>query len=167
MGLVASPANAERGDPPVPVLTWKACGPSNPGKLCATATVPLDYDKPAGRTTEVALAKLPASEPARRIGTVFINPGGPAAPEWAISCRVWRLPGGKLGRPFRRGLGFDPRGVAGSDPLHCFDSGQQFEAFFNAKPIFRTSGVRSDRSSGITANWPRSASMIGKRSRAT
>jgi hypothetical protein len=74
---VASPANAERGDPPVPVLTWKACGPSNPGKLCATATVPLDYDKPAGRTTGVALAKIPASESARRIGTVFINPGGP------------------------------------------------------------------------------------------
>ena len=61
----------------MPVLNWQPCGADFPGKLCATATVPLDYDSPRGRTTQLALAKVPASDTARRIGSVFINPGGP------------------------------------------------------------------------------------------
>ena len=84
--------------------------------------MPLDYDKPRGRTTELALAKLPASDPARRIGTVFINPGGPGGSgvdmvlfDLATSSRE------NLDGRFDV-VGFDPRGVARSDPLHCFDS---------------------------------------------
>src|SRR5688500_18540122 len=58
----------------VPQLTWKACGD---GFECASAAVPLDYDRPKGRTIEVALVRLPATDPARRIGSLFLNNGGP------------------------------------------------------------------------------------------
>ena len=58
----------------VPQLHWIDCGD---GVHCATATVPLDYDEPRGRTIQIALAKRPATDPARRIGTMFVNPGGP------------------------------------------------------------------------------------------
>ena len=44
---------------------------------CATAVVPLDYDRPKGKQITLALARLPASDPSRRIGSLFLNPGGP------------------------------------------------------------------------------------------
>ncbi len=106
----------------VPRLAWRACGD---GVLCATAQVPLDYGRPRGQTIGVALAKVPATQPARRIGTLFLNPGGP----------------GGSGVDFVRGVattlysdevrarfdlvGFDPRGVARSTPVRCFGTTEQ------------------------------------------
>jgi pimeloyl-ACP methyl ester carboxylesterase len=135
-GLVAPEAEAGRGRPPVPVLNWQPCGADLPGKLCTTATVPLDYDRPRGRTTELALAKVPASDTARRIGTVFINPGGPGGSgvDMLLSGFGEFLAENLDGR-FDI-VGFDPRGVARSDPLHCFDSPEQLEEFFSGQPIF-------------------------------
>src|SRR5688500_4728493 len=60
--------------PPVPRLRWAPCGD---GLECTTARVPLDYDRPSGATITLALIRLPASGPAPRIGSIFINPGGP------------------------------------------------------------------------------------------
>src|SRR5215213_5052993 len=63
---------------PVPRIDWLPCGPGLEPFLCATAEVPSDYDLPHGRTTTIALTKLPAGGgPAGRMGTLFINPGGP------------------------------------------------------------------------------------------
>src|SRR3954467_3862007 len=59
----------------VPVLHWTACG--GPYQ-CTRARVPLDYDDPGGPQISLALMRLPASDPAHRIGSLFINPGGPA-----------------------------------------------------------------------------------------
>jgi hypothetical protein len=39
--------------------------------------VPLDYDQPNGATISLAVVRLPASDPAHRIGSLFLNPGGP------------------------------------------------------------------------------------------
>ena len=32
---------------------------------------------PGGATTTIALTRLPATDPAQKIGTLFVNPGGP------------------------------------------------------------------------------------------
>ena len=32
-------------------------------------------------------------------------------------------------------VGFDPRGIGFSDPLHCFDSVEALEAFFASLPV--------------------------------
>jgi hypothetical protein len=39
----------------------------------------LDYSNPQGQHISLALIKLPATDPAHRIGTLFVNPGGPAS----------------------------------------------------------------------------------------
>ena len=33
-------------------------------------------------------------------------------------------------------VGFDPRGVARSDPLHCFDSQEDLDTFLGGEPVF-------------------------------
>ena len=78
---VVSPAVAQESAPPggvagvtVPELAWTDCGD---GFQCATATVPLDYDDPAGPGIDLALIRLPASDPQQRIGSMFTNFGGP------------------------------------------------------------------------------------------
>src|SRR5690348_7601282 len=58
----------------VPRIDWSPC---DDGLSCARVNVPLDYDKPSGETISIALNKLPATDPARRIGSLFVNPGGP------------------------------------------------------------------------------------------
>ncbi|MFD1045473.1 hypothetical protein ACFQ1S_07680 [Kibdelosporangium lantanae] len=57
-----------------PQLTWTDC---EDGFQCATAEAPLDYDRPAGAKVELAVIKLPAPDPAKKIGTLFVNFGGP------------------------------------------------------------------------------------------
>ncbi|MGZ6616231.1 MAG: alpha/beta fold hydrolase [Solirubrobacteraceae bacterium] len=78
-GCGAQPKTAVQGagvasGVPVPRLRWMPCGA---GFECATAKVPLDYDKPHAETISLALIRLPATDRARRIGTLFIGPGGP------------------------------------------------------------------------------------------
>ena len=59
-------------------LAWEECG--DVGALCATAQVPRDYDRPRGETLDLFVAKLPATDPDRRIGSLFVNFGGPGVP---------------------------------------------------------------------------------------
>ncbi len=121
----------------VPTLKWTSCGPDFPGAQCATATVPLDYDAPKGATTTIALARYRATNTARRIGSVFINPGGPGG------SGVDTVLGGGFGPYLRAQLdgrfdvvGFDPRGVAASDPLHCFASEDDLNRVYDGLPVF-------------------------------
>lgn len=100
---------------PVPVLDWTDCGG---GFQCATATVPVDYARPRGATLDLALIRRPAADPARRIGTLFANPGGPGgsgvdfvrtAPPPALALATQRF-------DF---VGWDPRGVGARARLDC------------------------------------------------
>lgn len=122
--------------PPVPVLEWQPCGPDFPGRECAVATVPLDYDRPRGATTEVALARIPASDPANRIGSLFVNPGGPgeSGVDVVLSADGEGLSAQLEGR--FDVVGFDPRGVGASDPLHCFASAEERAAYVASVPAF-------------------------------
>ena len=58
-------------------IAWGACDPPGEGLECARIRVPLDWDRPNGRTISLALIRHLASKPEQRIGTLFINPGGP------------------------------------------------------------------------------------------
>jgi pimeloyl-ACP methyl ester carboxylesterase len=120
----------------VPELDWQPCGEGFPGYECATATVPLDYDHPHGATTSLALARYPATDKANRIGSIFVNPGGPGGSGIALVL-------GGFGPFLSEGVdgrfdivGFDPRGVGASDPLHCFDSGEDLIEFAGSVPVF-------------------------------
>ena len=78
------------------------------------STVPLDYERPGGRTIELAVLRVPALGE-RRSGSLVVNPGGPGAPGTTYAAAA--------GRVFRAPLldhfdvvGFDPRGTGASSP---------------------------------------------------
>jgi pimeloyl-ACP methyl ester carboxylesterase len=114
---------------------WTRCGIDHPGYECALVTVPLDYDRPAHGSTHVALARLPATT-TDRIGSIFINPGGPGGSGVGmVFSRFGQLLSTRLAGRFDI-VGFDPRGVAASDPLHCFSSRRKLDNFVLSQPVF-------------------------------
>src|SRR5215472_6775803 len=63
-------------------LNWTACGHAIPSPFqCATVPVPLNYQQPTGAQLQRALLRLPASDPQARIGSLFIDFGGPGGPD--------------------------------------------------------------------------------------
>lgn len=105
---------------PTPVLRWTACHSTD---QCASAQLPLNYHDPGGATTRVALLRVPAADPGKRLGSIFVNPGGPGEPgrDWAALIPQ-ALPKAILDR-FDI-VGIDPRGTGGSTPLRCFTTKQ-------------------------------------------
>jgi pimeloyl-ACP methyl ester carboxylesterase len=80
----------------------------------------VDYAKPNDRTIKVGLLRRPASDPAQRIGSLVINPGGPGASGMSAAANlVDRVKDNELGKRFDL-VGFDPRGVGSTQPqVHC------------------------------------------------
>lgn len=78
LGSAPGAATAAPAAPPVPVLSWGPCA-DDPGDgfECATALVPLDYRRPAGRTIPLAVTRRLAADRAHRTGVLLLHPGGP------------------------------------------------------------------------------------------
>ncbi|MDQ3662930.1 MAG: alpha/beta hydrolase [Actinomycetota bacterium] len=112
---------------PVPSLAWTKCYKHF---QCTTARVPLDYDEPDGAGIRIALIRLKAGNPKRRIGSLFLNPGGPGG----SGVDMVRFGGRFLFSDEVRArfdlVGFDPRGIAASSPLRCFSSFEEALAVF-------------------------------------
>lgn len=107
--------------PPVPI-TWTPCGRFD----CARVAVPVDYAEPAGSTLELAVIRRRASDPARRIGTLILNPGGPGASGVRRVQRGFTL-SPEVAARFDI-VGFDPRGVGQSTPISCGSTVPAFRA---------------------------------------
>src|ERR1043166_9825765 len=58
-------------------IAWSQCYSQIGPFQCGNLQVPLDYDQPNGPTISLAVVRLPATDPAHRIGSLFLNPGGP------------------------------------------------------------------------------------------
>ncbi|MFF1817596.1 alpha/beta hydrolase [Kribbella sp. NPDC058245] len=118
------PVTASAAAPPaaVPKIKWGTCGPAPELKpfQCASVEVPTDYDRPNGPTTTIALTRLPASDPAQKIGTLFTNPGGPGGPGVPFIQQIGQSAYSPELRARFDILGFDPRGVGQSDPVTCY-----------------------------------------------
>jgi pimeloyl-ACP methyl ester carboxylesterase len=103
-------------------LDWWPCRQSF---QCADLTVPLDYSHPDGRTIRLAVIRARATDPAHRIGSLIVNPGGPG--ESGVQDLEQSYPSSP-GQPSNFGpsvradfdvVGFDPRGVGHSSPVTC------------------------------------------------
>ena len=122
----------------VPKIAWGSCGadPKLKPFQCATVEVPTDYDKPHGPTTTIALTRLPASDPAHKIGTLFTNPGGPGG----SGVDLVQQAGQQIYTPDVRArfdiLGFDPRGVSRSDPATCYPTAAEESKALAKVPAF-------------------------------
>ena len=111
----------------------------------------LDYDWPKGKQITLALTRLPAADPGRRIGSLFINPGGPGGSgvEFVQGTGPF-LYSDEVRARFDL-VGFDPRGIIGSTPLRCYDTLDEAIADFSTPfqfPVTREEEriwIRSDR----------------------
>ncbi|RKS71798.1 TAP-like protein [Actinomadura pelletieri DSM 43383] len=103
---------------PTPKLGWYECFGS---AECATVRLPLDYDSPKGATTEIAVARLKARDPEKRIGSLFLNPGGPGGSGTLMAIDAPLFLGEDILDRFDI-VGFDPRGINFSDQVKCFKS---------------------------------------------
>ena len=95
-------------------LRWEPCGDR---RECSSLDVPVDPAEPTGATVSLSLARLPATDPDARIGSLVTNPGGPGA-----SGVEFLGNGGKFNDEVNRRfdiVSWDPRGVGGTAPLQC------------------------------------------------
>jgi pimeloyl-ACP methyl ester carboxylesterase len=116
-----------------PSARWQRCFRSlAPGLQCGSVKVPLDYDEPNGRHLSIAMTRLLATDPSERIGSLFINPGGPGGSGVDVVLAIAQLEqlGLNVFDPEVRArfdiVGFDPRGIVRSKPLRCFDDPSQW-----------------------------------------
>jgi pimeloyl-ACP methyl ester carboxylesterase len=100
--------------PPVTPVQWSACGTLQ----CGTVAVPLDYADPQAGMIDIALARHPATDPAQRIGSLVIDPGGPGDSGVNDLPQEIQVLTPQLVARFDI-VEFDPRGVERSDPVHC------------------------------------------------
>ena len=97
---------------------WTDCGG---GFQCVTLMVPRDYNDPSAGRFDIAMVRLPAADPAKRIGSLIINPGGPGG----SGIEFVREGGDLIGSDVRERfdlVGFDPRGVNLSSRIRCLDT---------------------------------------------
>ncbi|MEV6448521.1 hypothetical protein [Amycolatopsis sp. NPDC051716] len=99
----------------VPVLRWAPCHGSF---QCTPATVPLSYREPRGATITLSVIRLAAGDPARRLGSLFVNFGGPGTDGVGELTRFAARYPPELRARFDL-VSFDPRGIGGSAPISC------------------------------------------------
>lgn len=92
---------------------------------CGTVSVPLDYNRPAGRHITIAITRLKAIDQAHRLGSLALNPGGPGGSGYLMPASVMLTNDVDSHLNDRYDLiGFDPRGVGYSTKVDCTtDSG--------------------------------------------
>lgn len=112
--VTGAPAGAAR---PTGTLQWRPCA-EDPAAQCATLRVPVDRADEYSPTIDVAVARRPATDRARRIGVLVVNPGGPGGSgvDFALDAATFFSPALRARFDI---VGFDPRGVRRSSPVRC------------------------------------------------
>ncbi|PJN40082.1 hypothetical protein CG747_13435 [Streptomyces sp. CB02959] len=112
---------------PAPI-SWGACPKAeppapapSPRAECATVEVPVDWSKPEGPKVGIFVARHRATDPARRIGVLMSNPGGPGASGADDALYADDPVEGYDPAMLQRFdmVGFDPRGIGRSQSADC------------------------------------------------
>ena len=115
-----------------PKLRWYRCYDD---AQCTTAQVPLDYHQPAGPTVELALLRRKARDKKHRIGSLFVNPGGPGGSATELAYASPAVLSSKLLDRFDV-VGMDPRGIGFSTNVACLTPQTQAAALAGYAPAF-------------------------------
>jgi pimeloyl-ACP methyl ester carboxylesterase len=133
-------------------IAWGECDPPGPDLQCARIRVPLDWDRPNGRTISLALIRHLASKPEERIGTMFINPGGPGDTGvglvQGLGDDIDKWGGGRFDV-----VSWDPRGTNASTHVRCFRSKRSEARFWKgaSMPTTRAASKRYRRKTAALA----------------
>lgn len=124
-------------------ITWDVCPPDVLGApllRCASFSVPVDWNEPDGEQFDLGLVKLPgatSNSTFHKIGTLFINPGGPGGPASQFVAALalgsiksdyflgsfdivrWCILQQRCSVDNRLQVGLDPRGVGLSNQVQC------------------------------------------------
>lgn len=102
---------------PVEKIAWSPC-PEDATAECGTLQLPIDWAKPEGEKFGLAVARRKALDPAKRIGILMVNPGGPGGSGvgMALGAKGYFSP--EVQNRFDI-IGFDPRGIARSAAVKC------------------------------------------------
>ena len=132
-------------------IAWHGCGPEQPPNLqCGELSVPLDYRDPHRAKITLGFNRLPAGDPAHRVGSLIVNPGGPggggsgAVAVEAVGRHLWNP---ALHERFDM-IGMDPRGVGTSTPIQCDP-----DAYNQLVSLFPSTEAQFDQ----LASWARSS----------
>ncbi|WP_199820480.1 alpha/beta hydrolase [Streptomyces sp. NRRL F-2664] len=118
--VTAAPAaTAPAGQAAQAAVRWTGCAtPRYPTLQCASLRVPLDHDRPAGRTITLALTRVPHTAKTSQ-GPLLVNPGGPGGSGRVLAGFVASALPKDVAAQYDV-IGFDPRGVGKSEPaLDC------------------------------------------------
>ncbi len=130
-GAAAAEGSGARSAAVSTSIPWRSCGER---LECARIRVPLDWDRPRGRTIGLKLIRHLASRPDQRIGSMFINPGGPGATGVGLvkgagdGLDAW-------GDGRFDVVSWDPRGTNASTPVRCFRNERSAARFWRGVSI--------------------------------
>ena len=106
-------------------LKWTSC---KDGFDCATLTVPLDYSNPMADSITLNIVRHKALKASR--GALVVNPGGPGGSGIEYARAIDYIMSPELINRFDV-VGFDPRGVGSSTPVHCL-SDKELDDYINS-----------------------------------
>lgn len=105
---------------PTPKADWFTCDEWAQGADCAMVPLPLDYDQPKGKKTDVAVLRLKATDTSKKKrGTLFVNPGGPGGSGVQMAAAAEQFVSPAVRKRFDI-VGMDPRGTNFSDGVACW-----------------------------------------------
>ncbi|KZO93675.1 alpha/beta-hydrolase [Calocera viscosa TUFC12733] len=98
---------------------------------CGRLEVPLDYFNPEAGVASLALAKYPATNKVeKRLGTLFVNPGGPGGSGVNFVYRTGRNISELLDGRYDI-VSWDPRGINGTTPrIECFATQTEQDIYY-------------------------------------
>ena len=99
-------------------LAWTDC---NEGFECTKLDVPLDYADPMAKAISISVVRLKATGTSQ--GSLVVNPGGPGGSGIEYARAAKYIVSNTLLENFDI-VGFDPRGVGTSTPVHCLSAAQ-------------------------------------------
>lgn len=117
----AAPRESQHDNRASARIKWAPCEPDIPNLKCGQLTVPLDWSKPHGKQITLAVNKVKASDPSKRIGSVVVNPGGPGGSGTQV-CQKQAQGNLIISETTNEYFDIvcpDPRGVGNSAPIRC------------------------------------------------
>ena len=122
-------------------IDWRACG----DRLeCAKVPVPLDWDHPGGARITLSVVRHLATKPAQKIGSLFVNFGGPGVAGAAAVKEAGALLD-QLGDGRFDVVGWDPRGTGTSTAIRCFPNPSAMGRFWGREWTIPTTAAEIGR----------------------